>query len=208
MRKTKDLVIISITSLVLFLLISINVLNKGVMVKADGWIQSVFTVFSDIFLYKVMSLVTKIGDTEAVVIIGLALILLLIYFKHVLWPLFIVVGLTLGNFIKDTLKDLLQIPRPIPYDSFSFPSGHATMITVLFIFVIYSIYYFTKEEKIKKVVDVTSVIVIFLVGFSRIVIGVHWFSDVLGGFLLGIFIGYFTLLSFRIFSKYFLAGRS
>ncbi len=60
---------------------------------------------------------------------------------------------------------------------FSFPSGHTTLITTLVAF------YWNKLWKNSKIVAGTAVI---LVGLSRMILGQHFLSDVLGGFVLGI----------------------
>jgi undecaprenyl-diphosphatase len=71
-------------------------------------------------------------------------------------------------------------------DSYSFPSGHATISLVLCFIII---------KKIKKYSYLISLIPI-LVGFSRIYLGVHYPSDVICGFIIGSI--YFSLIS-----KYF-----
>ena len=69
--------------------------------------------------------------------------------------------------------------------TYSFPSGHTALVTI---FSIVTTYVFTRKltEKFKTLVLFLPVIVITLVGYSRLRLGEHWFFDVLGGLFLGL----------------------
>jgi membrane-associated phospholipid phosphatase len=72
--------------------------------------------------------------------------------------------------------------------SFSFPSGHATAVASVYGFFLCTAY--VRSEKMSRVrsfVIAACALVIFLVGFSRLVLGVHFTSDVLAGYMLGAF---------------------
>lgn len=104
------------------------------------------------------------------------------------------IGLSLNLIIVGVLNFLLKIivrrPRPeeiniIIESGFSFPSGHAMMSIALFGMLIYFAYKFIKNKGVKIFLIVLFSILTFLIGTSRIYLGVHYFSDVLAGFLIG-----------------------
>jgi undecaprenyl-diphosphatase len=97
----------------------------------------------------------------------------------------------LGGVLTNLLSKIsLQRGRPLnaiyAESTYSFPSGHSTLAIVLYGFIFY---YFWKRRKTrigKSVVLALGLVLILGIGFSRIYLGVHYFSDVLGGYLLGL----------------------
>lgn len=67
--------------------------------------------------------------------------------------------------------------------SFSFPSGHATAAMALYGFIAYLLFRLFPEKQI--LVMVATVVILGSIGFSRLYLGVHFPSDVLGGYILG-----------------------
>jgi membrane-associated phospholipid phosphatase len=89
------------------------------------------------------------------------------------------------------LKYLFQRKRPLaPLLSaargLSFPSGHAIMAVTFYGLIIYIITHSMEAGWIRYLLTALLVILIFLVGFSRVYLRVHYASDVLAGFIVGI----------------------
>jgi undecaprenyl-diphosphatase len=70
-------------------------------------------------------------------------------------------------------------------NTFSFPSGHATAAVAFYVFLAYLILKFNNYKKI-RLISALTVLIILLIGLSRLYLGVHYLSDVLAGYLIGL----------------------
>jgi undecaprenyl-diphosphatase len=95
--------------------------------------------------------------------------------------------------VVDTLKLLFSRPRPVHSLvhalGYSFPSGHASLSMVVYGLAGYIAWrYMVRSRWARAVVTVVSVLLILGTGLSRVFLGVHYLSDVLGGWAAGAFI--------------------
>ena len=97
------------------------------------------------------------------------------------------IGSSLSTYL---LKIIIDRPRPIDMvvleDSASFPSGHATVAVAFYGFLTYLLWCNFKNTKYRELIIMAGVILIFLIGFSRLYLGVHYLTDVLAGYLVGL----------------------
>lgn len=84
---------------------------------------------------------------------------------------------------------------PIP-DKYSFPSGHTLTSIVFYTFLCYIATY---NKKSRKYLLPSVIIITLLISLSRIYLGVHYFSDVIGAILLSIPL---LLMNINIFNKH------
>jgi len=100
------------------------------------------------------------------------------------------------------VKGLVQSPRPLNglvVDSgFSFPSGHAAGSIVFCGSLAFFAWQHWKSTRERASIGTGVVVVTSVVSFSRIYLNVHWFSDVLGAGLLGVFWLSFATLLFQL----------
>ena len=180
--------LISLASLYLFLKIGHEVLDKDILV-IDTTITNFIYSFRSPPVTEVMMYFTYLGSAMVLFTLSIITIIFISKFrkKDVLIYLGILYSAVLLNLV---LKYMYQRPRPddfplIHENSLSFPSGHAMNSFVFFAALSYFIFRETRNIKIGLVVSVISLIIIGLIGISRVYLGVHYPSDVIGGFIAG-----------------------
>ena len=151
-------------------------------------------------LNKAMILVTMIMDTKAAVGLSIGLLAVLVSKKKFYYSFLLVSSLAVGQAVKSLVKLIIMRTRPenalIHVEGFSFPSGHATTAIIFFSLIIYFFKDDIKKKFLKNLFIAANVLMILLIGFSRVYLGVHWASDVIGGFCLGLgLVVVFILLS-------------
>ena len=105
----------------------------------------------------------------------------------------------MGGVLIFLFKEIFQRVRPENlYESgFSFPSGHVTSSIVLFCCLVYFSFKYARKNY-PYFVSALALFFILLIGFSRIYLGVHWFSDAIGGLFLGAFVVLFSIYFFEL----------
>ena len=171
-----------------FLALAEDVFNKEIM-KGDIIGYKVVSTFliSD-FATPIAKFITNFGGAIFLIILT---ILLLVVLKNKKVGLSICTNLVVVTILNQLLKRLLQRPRPtelriIEENGYSFPSGHSMVSMAFYGYLIYLIYRFVKNKYLKWISIVLLSLLICLIGISRIYLGVHYTSDVLGGFLISI----------------------
>lgn len=135
--------------------------------------------------------VTALGGTTLVVVITLVSVLAFLFHNKRVHAL-VMAGAVLAAWASSDLSKMLYgRPRPdlVPHEAYvysaSFPSGHSTMSTAAFLTLAMLIASLEPRRRSKALAYVLAALVVVGVGFSRVYLGVHWPSDVLGGWCLG-----------------------
>ena len=125
-----------------------------------------------------------------IILILLSLVILLIC-KYKKMGLIIIINLLVSILLNIIFKGIIQRDRPledflITESGYSFPSGHSMVSMAYYGLIIYFIYKKIKDKRVRNVLMILIGFLILAIGFSRIYLGVHFASDVIGGFLISI----------------------
>jgi membrane protein DedA with SNARE-associated domain/membrane-associated phospholipid phosphatase len=137
----------------------------------------------------VMIAITELGDTTVVVAVTMVVLLWLMWKRAWRTATYWLVAIAGASVLNTVIKVALHRARPgellySGWSAFSFPSGHSTVNVVLYGFLAFLI---AREIRPawRLVVILGAATLIFLIAFSRLYLGAHWFSDVLGGMAFG-----------------------
>lgn len=136
----------------------------------------------------IMMFISYLGSATALIILCIAFILIL---KNRQNAKYIALNLILVFLLNRILKAIIARPRPnvlrLVYESgYSFPSGHAMVSMGFYGFLIYLTYINIKNNKIKYPLIIALSLLILFIGISRIYLGVHYATDVIGGIIIAI----------------------
>jgi undecaprenyl-diphosphatase len=135
--------------------------------------------------------ITEFGSSEWIAIV-LSVAVLYFIFKR-WWPalLTMVVAVPGGMLLNEWLKLLVHRHRPfvdgwfVDWSGYSFASGHTIGATLLYGQLALFIIPVIKSRRARALIFSTTIFIVVLVGFSRIALGAHYVTDVLGGMFLG-----------------------
>jgi len=145
-------------------------------------------------LDHIMSWISWFGTMPVSLIMVLITAIVFFIFKYKREALFTILTLSSG-LISTVIKLMIDRPRPTKdlvriieiTRQQSFPSGHTLFYTIFFGFLIIMMGNLKSvNHYLRIIIAVFSGAMILLVPFSRIYLGAHWFTDVLGGAMLGI----------------------
>ena len=187
MEKNLKWFVLSI-ALIGFLALAEDVFNKEMMNGDIIGYKIISTFLISDFATPIAKFITNFGG--AIFLITLTVILFILI-KNKKIGLSIFSNLVIITVLNQLLKRILQRPRPTEFriieeTGYSFPSGHSMVSMAFYGYLIYLIYKYVKNKYVKWILIVLLSILICSIGVSRIYLGVHYTSDVLGGFLVSI----------------------
>lgn len=136
----------------------------------------------------IMMFVSYLGSAVILIVLSIGFIFLL---KDKRDSKYISINLVLVFLLNRILKYIIARPRPqvlrlVQENGYSFPSGHSMVSMGFYGFLIYLIYIKIKNKKIKYPLIMLLSVLIFSIGISRIYLGAHYATDVIGGFIIAV----------------------
>ena len=177
----------------LFVALAIGVLTGGPLLNVDRSIADALHTYASEApgLTNSFRVASVLGSLEALAIVGVLVAVALLVQRKWLTLAAWLVGVLGGEVLNLVLKDLFARPRPsfehplVVDTSYSFPSGQAMESVVVYGILAYFVV-LTSRAWGKRAVSVGgAAIVVLLIAFSRVYLGAHYVSDVVGGFAAG-----------------------
>ena len=185
-NKCLKLTITMLISVFILLMIGYDNIFQAFDLKIISCIQSLKNEYLTVF-YK---MITIIADTYQSAIITILLVTFLYFKKYYREALFLAITMTTCGLAMPLLKNIFSRERPnfyrlIEISGYSFPSGHTTSATTMYLTL--AIILLSIMKKLNKYfVFSIAVLGIVIIGSSRIYLGVHYPTDVMAGICLGI----------------------
>lgn len=169
--------------IVIFVMIAREVFKSQLFVS-DFIIYDFLVEHRNSFLTGFFKAITNLGGAIFTILIT---ILCMIFVKNRKYKCVIPINLGVIVLLNVMLKNFFERPRPnhlriIEETGFSFPSGHSMASMAFYGYLTYLIFKNVENRKFRNILCVLLGIIIFLIGFSRIYLGVHYASDVIAGF--------------------------
>lgn len=215
-RKHEDLpfymlisiaLVIFVVAINLFVELTDELMEKELKIYDDRITEYVLS-FRTPALNDFFRFITDLGDFYAYLIATILVsIYLFVKFRH--WKFILqLVGITILSALSNVaLKRFIDRARPgiehlVSAEGLSYPSGHSMSAMAFYGFLMYLSFQIKMAKWLRTLLCTLFVLLIFLIGLSRIYLGVHFPTDVAGGFIAGIIWVAFCIVLFNIASLY------
>ena len=187
----------------IFLIITFFVIKYDNLVM-DQSIYNFFYNFSSSQATVIFLIITFLASKEFIILMCLIFILISLIKRKYQTSFLIILNIVISLLLNQTFKAIISRERPfelmlVNESGYSFPSGHSMTALIFYGYFIY----LTWESNLKKIskilITILNIILILLVGISRIYLGVHYPTDVIGAYFLGLF---YLILYINITNNY------
>jgi len=157
---------------------------------------------------RVMLFITLLAKHQFLIPANSILIIYFLFINKQSWFSIRIAAIALSSLVLMLLlKILFKRKRPLApllkaAKGLSFPSGHAIMAVTFYGVIIYILAHIVNNEWLLYFFSAVLIILMLLIGFSRVYLRVHYVSDVIAGFIIGILWLYISLLVLNRMEKY------
>ncbi|HEV2039001.1 MAG TPA: phosphatase PAP2 family protein [Casimicrobiaceae bacterium] len=184
--------IVFFAAVFLFVIIAVVVALSPAVTAIDGNVATWLHVRATPQVTDVMAAISLLGAPTTLTIVAAAGSLLLLHRRRYAEAALLSTVVIGGNFLNFCLKHLIQRGRPVFDDplfslpTYSFPSGHAMASTVFYGLLAIYVSVSARQRYAAPLAIGAAVLMVALVSFSRVYLGLHYPSDVMGGLCEGI----------------------
>ncbi len=183
---------ITLLGLVAFSIITHDVIRQRSITQLDARLTDFLHSQGTLFGYGFWAVVTSLGAGLTLSIVGLGVGVLLALRRRWIVLAGWAAALLGSGLLDGALKFAIRRPRPelaanfLSKLSWSFPSGHSMASLVTYGMLAYLVVLALKgRQRLQITAALSAIVLILAIGFSRLYLGVHYFSDVIGGFTAG-----------------------
>ena len=191
--RLKNYIIISLFA---FILIATAVLFKATM-KEDLLLYYLLISIKNNILLSVATLLSFLGSIKGLIVVSFFLVFILKSNKQ---RIFLFLDLIGSGLIINITKNIFLRERPIIGQNlladYSFPSGHTFIAITFYGFLLYLVMK-GKQSNYKKLKEGVLLFLIITIPLSRLILGVHYLTDVLGGITLGLAYLFFLIIMYE-----------
>jgi undecaprenyl-diphosphatase len=156
---------------------------------------------------KVLHVVTQLGSPLFLLPVTIVCALTFLHRRRIRGAILLTATMLGVTLLNQILKSIFQRPRPLPFfgltmpASYSFPSGHSLAAFCFYGALAALVTARLRSRLLRVLVWASAVVIIVAVGFSRLYLGVHYLSDIVGGYATG-FVWVLTVASAdRVFRR-------
>lgn len=199
MIKRNKIITLSLM-LVIFFILGFMVKGSSDGILFDVWIMDHTHINPNPILLSIMRFISLMGSGGFLLPL-MAMVVSYTLIKKRYYESKLLLISTLGSYLLNhLLKQFFQRTRPLKYflvnqGGFSFPSGHSMVTMTLYSTIAFLLVKSMDDSRKKTLIHIIASTMILLMGISRIYLGVHWPTDVIGGYLIGYI---FYCLSIRL----------
>ncbi|GJF49749.1 phosphatase [Staphylococcus argenteus] len=196
------IIMLGLITYVLFHFTLIQTLDNGVF----NWFKSNFgnpqLNFQGGLLNDYLTVVAKYGDVMTWLLVAIIIGIILLIKKSYLLGMWVILTVGSGGIAGIIMKKTLHRDRPYDHliqdSGYSFPSGHALASTMVIVILLFLILPQVTQRILKMMIQILIVVIWLSILVSRLYFHAHYFTDVLGGVILGILWIMFGINIYRI----------
>lgn len=153
--------------------------------QIDQTIYAILAGMQNMTLTTIMIVITSFASAVTLILIAVYFFL---FSKNKKEGKYVAVNLVIVFLLSYVLKNIFQRPRPsvlhlVEESGYSFPSSHAMVSFAFYGLLIHMAWKTLKNKKAKWAITIGLSLLVVAIGISRVYLGVHHITDVLGGFL-------------------------